>query len=338
MPTRCSPRRGALPGRRRHRRARRRGGDEHAAVGLLGSGQAARQAADRRGDPAGRDGAGAQPRAIRRRQHLYIHLMENERRSAARRSRRRPARGGRWRRQRRPPRPHAGAHLLRLGRFGRFDPRQCRCRRGPTRPRSGPAATRVRSATAIIRTTSTSSSPRRRWPATCRRRSREARRLAAIVDPETGARSPGCRRSMPRPISPLPSSRRRRRSWRWRAPDARLPYRRRRCATMRAPWPTPSSATAPNSRRRWPGSRRCAPAPTAKPMVDQGVPAPDLLELAENVARARWAFAAGRYRRGRRPLSRGDRDRGSHALHGAALVVLSGPPVARRRFVPRRPL
>jgi tetratricopeptide (TPR) repeat protein len=32
-----------------------------------------------------------------------------------------------------------------------------------------------------------------------------------------------------------------------------------------------------------------------KPMVDQGVPAPDLLALAENVARGRWAFANRRY-------------------------------------------
>jgi tetratricopeptide (TPR) repeat protein len=32
-----------------------------------------------------------------------------------------------------------------------------------------------------------------------------------------------------------------------------------------------------------------------KPMVDQGVPAPDLLALAENVARGRWAFANRQY-------------------------------------------
>ena len=31
-------------------------------------------------------------------------------------------------------------------------------------------------------------------------------------------------------------------------------------------------------------------------MVDQGVPAPDLLQLAETVARGRFAFARGRYR------------------------------------------
>ena len=33
-----------------------------------------------------------------------------------------------------------------------------------------------------------------------------------------------------------------------------------------------------------------------KGMVDQGVPAPDLLELAEIVARARWAYTGGRYK------------------------------------------
>lgn len=33
-----------------------------------------------------------------------------------------------------------------------------------------------------------------------------------------------------------------------------------------------------------------------KPMIDQGVPAGDLLRLAEHVARARWAYAGGQYR------------------------------------------
>ncbi|HEX8842116.1 MAG TPA: tetratricopeptide repeat protein, partial [Sphingomicrobium sp.] len=32
-----------------------------------------------------------------------------------------------------------------------------------------------------------------------------------------------------------------------------------------------------------------------KPMVDQGVPAPDLLQLAETIARGRWAYANGNY-------------------------------------------
>jgi tetratricopeptide (TPR) repeat protein len=32
-----------------------------------------------------------------------------------------------------------------------------------------------------------------------------------------------------------------------------------------------------------------------KPMVDQGVPAPELLQLAETIARGRWAYAAGNY-------------------------------------------
>jgi tetratricopeptide (TPR) repeat protein len=33
-----------------------------------------------------------------------------------------------------------------------------------------------------------------------------------------------------------------------------------------------------------------------KPMIDQGVPAADLLSLAETVARARWAYAGGNYK------------------------------------------
>jgi tetratricopeptide (TPR) repeat protein len=32
-----------------------------------------------------------------------------------------------------------------------------------------------------------------------------------------------------------------------------------------------------------------------KPMIDQGVPAADLISLGETVARARWAYASGRY-------------------------------------------
>ena len=62
-----------------------------------------------------------------------------------------------------------------------------------------------------------------------------------------------------------------------------------------------------------PGHRRCAAAHRAgfdrelaalagmrervdfQPMIDQGVPATDLLLLAETVARGRWAYANGRY-------------------------------------------
>ena len=56
-----------LSAARRHLAARRRSGDGHAAVGLLGARQAERQAAARRSDPPGRNGAGPQSPTIRRR-------------------------------------------------------------------------------------------------------------------------------------------------------------------------------------------------------------------------------------------------------------------------------
>ena len=71
----------------------------------------------------------------------------------------------------RPPRPHAGAYLLSARALEGFDPRQHRRRPQPTRPMSRRAVTTASTATAIIRTMCTSSSPRRRWPATCRPRS-----------------------------------------------------------------------------------------------------------------------------------------------------------------------
>ena len=73
-----------------------------------------------------------------------------------------------------------------------------------------------------------------------------------------------------------------------------------------------------------------------KPMVDQGMPAPDLLAA----CRACGARQAGLVPRppsaGRRSFPAGDRDRGPHLLHGAALVVLSGQPVAWLSPVPGR--
>ena len=113
---------------------------------------------------------------------------------------------------------------------------------------------------------------------------------------------------------------------------------RGRCAIMPAPSPAPTSATATASTHEIGQLRRVRETGDFKPMVDQGVPAPDLLLLAETVARGRLAFMPGPLCRGRRALQAGDRDRGQAALHGAALLVLSGAPVARRGAVSRRPL
>ena len=276
---------------------------------------------------------------IRRRPSL--HPPDRER--ARSRSAPRPPPTGSPRRslaERRPSGPHAGAHLLPARPLGGFDPGQCR--RGPRRRGlyPGQPATRAWSATAIIRTTSTSSSPRRRWPATCRPRSREARRLAPDRSTPTSARrSAGSRRSTPRPISRPRNSPRRSRSWRCGAPDARLPYvvamrhyARARGAMRRAAQPSRLRAGARRARAR------SATGTALQPMIDQGVPAADLLQLAEPVARARWAYGAGPLStRPSRSTAR-RRDRRQAPLYGAALLVLSGPSVAGRGLVPRRPL
>ena len=112
-----------------------------------------------------------------------LHPSDGERpRPEARRSRRRPA-GDAARAGRGPPRPHAGAHLSTGSAAGRIRCASTSTRRAPTKPISVPRATAAWSATAIIRTTSISSSPRRKWPATWRPPS--AKR-AAGTDPRSG--------------------------------------------------------------------------------------------------------------------------------------------------------
>ena len=80
-----------------------------------------------------------------------------------------------------------------------------------------------------------------------------------------------------------------------RAPDARLPY----AVAMRHY----ARAVARANERNRKGFdyevgqlRSMRESVEWKAMVDQGVPAPDLLQLAETVARARWAFASGNHR------------------------------------------
>jgi tetratricopeptide (TPR) repeat protein len=80
-----------------------------------------------------------------------------------------------------------------------------------------------------------------------------------------------------------------------RSPDARLPY----AAAMRHY----ARAVAYAMQRNRAGFDRELGALTAvrrsealKPMIDQGVPADDLVRLAETVAQARWAYGNGRYR------------------------------------------
>ena len=174
--------------------------------------------------------------------HLYIHLMENgpdpKRAEAAADRLAAPLAPAR-----RPPRPHAGAYLFPARAVEGLDRGQRRCgarRRGlyPQQP-----AIAGWSATAIIRTTSTSSSPRRRWRAIWGPRS--ARRGGSATIARSGDRredrvDPGDQRGA---------------LFRGRAVRGAQGYPgdggarcaaalcRRRCAIMRGPWPAPICAT-----------------------------------------------------------------------------------------------
>ena len=71
-------------------------------------------------------------------------------------------------------------------------------------------------------------------------------------------------------------------------------------------------------------------------MVAQAMPAPDLLLLAETAAQRALRIGQRPLRPGCPVLPRGGGGRGSHPLHGAALLVLPDPPVARRRALQGR--
>lgn len=78
------------------------------------------------------------------------------------------------------------------------------------------------------------------------------------------------------------------------APDARLPY-----PTAMRHYARAIAYAERKDRKGFDGEMAAMaalkPSDAFKPMVDQGVPAPDLLSLAEAVARGRWATAQGRY-------------------------------------------
>jgi tetratricopeptide (TPR) repeat protein len=66
-------------------------------------------------------------------------------------------------------------------------------------------------------------------------------------------------------------------------------------------------------------------------LEEQYLPARDILAVAGNVVEAKVAAAAGDVATAEAPPPRGDRARGWHRLHGAALLVLSRAPDARMR-------
>ena len=120
-------------------------------------------------------------------------------------------------------------------------------------------------------------------------------------------------------------------------PGDRFPY-------VRAMWHyargVAHAAPAARRRRRRPRrmpSRRSRRQADFKALVEGGVPAPDLLRLARLIVAGRIAQAEGNQDGGRRRVPGGGGDRAGPALPGAALLVLPGRPVARRRPAPGRP-
>lgn len=122
---------------------------------------------------------------------------------------------------------------------------------------------------------------------------REAKRLATIVDPTLPHRSPGFRQSTPPYFAALqyasPAE-----VLAMPAPDPRLTYVRAMHHYTRAV----AFAQQRDERgfqRELAAMEEMRTSEALKPMVDQGVPAPDLVELAQHVARGRLAAARGRH-------------------------------------------
>lgn len=124
---------------------------------------------------------------------------------------------------------------------------------------------------------------------------REARKLATIVDTETGAKIAWTQAIHAAPYFAAVQFATPRKILAMSAPDARLPY-----VTAMRHYARASAYAAlrnPAGFDREVGIIERMRQDTAlfKTMIDQGVPAPDLLQLAESVARARFATARGRH-------------------------------------------
>lgn len=123
---------------------------------------------------------------------------------------------------------------------------------------------------------------------------REARKLAGILDPRISSQVAWIQAVNAAPYFAVAQFAAPAQILAMKAPDARLPY-----ATAMRHY---ARATAHALQRNRAGFDRELAALAGmrarvdfQPMIDQGVPATDLLLLAETVARGRWAFANGRY-------------------------------------------
>ena len=317
-----------VPGRRPGAGAVRRRADEPAALGLLGSPtRRRRRAAPRAGRGAGA-GAAAQSRPSGRHPPLHPHgrgLDDAGARGALRRPAERPDAGCR------APRAHAGPHLL-PGRplpglaarsTWRRSPPTRRCSRRPSSSRS--------TATSTTRTTCTSCWSRRRMAGDGANAVSAAEKLARLIPNEVareiavGPGDPAGALLRPRAVQPAGDRAGAARSGR------RLPVRAGQLALC------PRDGADPGGRPRGPRPRSAASWASSTEGAD--------FSDARRVVRAGEGGADHRGQGGRRPdgaggrrpcagrggLARGGGDPGRPALHGAALLVLSGAPDPGRR-------
>ena len=123
---------------------------------------------------------------------------------------------------------------------------------------------------------------------------REARKLAQILDPATSAQIAWIQAINAAPFFTAAQFATPAQVLAMREPDARLPY----VVAMRHYARAIAYAQQRNRRgfdRELAALDAIKANPGLKPMIDQGVPAADLIGLAQTVARGRWASAAGRH-------------------------------------------
>ncbi len=121
---------------------------------------------------------------------------------------------------------------------------------------------------------------------------REARKLAGLLDPKISAQVAWIQAVNAAPFFAAAQFATPAQILAMRAPDARLPYptAMRHYARALAFAPHRNRAGFAGELARLAGMRKSS---VFQPMIDQGVPATDLLQIAETVARARWAAAGG---------------------------------------------
>lgn len=123
---------------------------------------------------------------------------------------------------------------------------------------------------------------------------REAARLERILDPATSAKIAWVQAIHAAPYFAAAQFATPRQILAMRAPDARLPY-----ATAMRHYARAFAYAQQRNRAGFDQEltelRALRQGDGVQPMIDQGVPARDLMQLAETVAQARWAYANGRY-------------------------------------------